>query len=257
MDAVPAISRLYWRLETLIDPGVRSSQYIYREVVDANVDAQTRWLDVGCGHSIFPEWIDGQRALAARAASTVGIDYTVGALGQHSTIRRLVAGDVLRLPFAPERFSLVTANMVVEHLADPIAALAEISRILRPGGRFIFHTPNLWFYQIRLASLVPQGLKTQLVAFSEQRAESDIFRTFYRMNSARAIQRVTDASHLTLVELRKMNTSSIGEIFLFGPFVIGALLVRRVLRLEALQNFRSNFIGVLEKPESPINDAIV
>jgi len=247
MTATAAFARLYWKLETLIDPGVVSSQYVYRDVVDAAVTPDTDWLDLGCGHSLFPDWIRGQSELVDRARSTAGIDYTVDALGKHSSIRRLVAGDITALPFASQAFDVISSNMVMEHLRQPVPALAEIARILRPGGRLIFHTPNLWFYQIRLATLVPDRLKRRLVAFGERRADSDIFPTYYQMNTARAIHTVARRAGFRVIELRKVNTSSISDIFLFGPFVVGALLFRRMTRLHALQDFRSNFIVTLEK----------
>ncbi|WP_063857146.1 MULTISPECIES: class I SAM-dependent methyltransferase [unclassified Kitasatospora] len=39
------------------------------------------------------------------------------------------------LPFADREFDAVTANFVVNHVADPVAALAELRRVVRPGGR--------------------------------------------------------------------------------------------------------------------------
>src|SRR5204863_218917 len=55
-----------------------------------------------------------------------------------------------RLPFADAEFDLVTCNWVLYHLTDLDAGLAEISRVLRPGGRFVGmynhrdHLVELW-----------------------------------------------------------------------------------------------------------------
>jgi ubiquinone/menaquinone biosynthesis C-methylase UbiE len=48
-----------------------------------------------------------------------------------------VAADLSSLPFADESFDGVTCGYVLEHLADPRPGLAEISRVMRPGGRML------------------------------------------------------------------------------------------------------------------------
>jgi ubiquinone/menaquinone biosynthesis C-methylase UbiE len=51
-----------------------------------------------------------------------------------------VSADLARLPFANESFDCVTCGYVLEHLPDPRPGLAEVSRILRPGGRMLLLT---------------------------------------------------------------------------------------------------------------------
>jgi ubiquinone/menaquinone biosynthesis C-methylase UbiE len=48
-----------------------------------------------------------------------------------------VTGDIVRLPFAEGTFDGVTCGYVLEHLADPRPGLAELSRVMRPGGRML------------------------------------------------------------------------------------------------------------------------
>jgi ubiquinone/menaquinone biosynthesis C-methylase UbiE len=48
-----------------------------------------------------------------------------------------VTGDIIRLPFADNSFDGVTCGYVLEHLPDPRPGLAELSRVLRPGGRML------------------------------------------------------------------------------------------------------------------------
>ena len=96
----------------------------------------TRVLDVGAG--------EGQvaRLAAATGADTVvGIDPTWAQLeaardrGGGPSYARAEAG---RLPFLDGAFDVVLACLVFEHIEDPDSALAEVGRVLTPGGRFLF-----------------------------------------------------------------------------------------------------------------------
>ncbi len=50
---------------------------------------------------------------------------------------RFVAGDALALPFGPRTFDAATIAFGLRNLADPRAGLAEMGRVLRPGGRLV------------------------------------------------------------------------------------------------------------------------
>ena len=51
-----------------------------------------------------------------------------------------------QLPFAANSFDIVFSNEVLEHVADDAAALAEMVRVLRPGGRLFIFCPNRWHW---------------------------------------------------------------------------------------------------------------
>lgn len=53
--------------------------------------------------------------------------------------------DLTAIPVADDRFDAVFCNQVLEHLPDPLAALSELHRVLRPGGRLLLTAPL--FYQ--------------------------------------------------------------------------------------------------------------
>jgi SAM-dependent methyltransferase len=91
-----------------------------------------RVLDLGCGtgHS----WTE----LSPR--TTVGVDVEAAALeGQQ---RETHHADMRALPFAPGSFASVVSIQSIEHVPDPERVLAEVVRVLAPGGRAIFVTPN-------------------------------------------------------------------------------------------------------------------
>lgn len=94
-----------------------------------------RVLDVGCG--------DGQisRALARRGADVLGIDPTrlhIEVARERGGGPRYELADATRLPVADGSMDAVVACLVFEHIDEVDAAIAEVARVLRPGGRFAF-----------------------------------------------------------------------------------------------------------------------
>lgn len=123
-------------------------------------------LDLGCAGGFMAE------ALAARGAIVTGIDpasEAVEAARRHARDSGLpIAYDVgvgEALPYAAEGFDAVVCVDVLEHVADVDKVLAEVARVLRPGGLFLFDTinrnPLSWFATITVAEnilgLLPRG----------------------------------------------------------------------------------------------------
>lgn len=96
-------------------------------------DRPGRWLDAGCGAGTYV------RALAARGADVVGADYSLPSLrraGERLGAEALLAAsDVRALPFAAESFDGALCFGVMQALADPLPALRELCRVVRPGGQ--------------------------------------------------------------------------------------------------------------------------
>jgi SAM-dependent methyltransferase len=241
--------QFYWKMQKRIVPGLRNSQYLYYDILRGLLQRNTRWLEVGCGHQFFPSWMKvDERQLVQGVALAAGIDPDFASLKQHKTLSLGVLADVRKTPFRDAAFNLVTANMVVEHLADPRLALAEIHRILEPGGLFVFHTPNYWNVAVFVADKVPQTLKNRIVEFLENRKEEDIYPTHYRINTLPDVQRLAAASGFEVAQLRLTNSSA--ETVMLGPVVVLELLYMRLLELSGLARFRSNIVTVLRKRQA-------
>ena len=104
-------------------------------------------LELGCGAAQF-----GIR-VAMRGARVVGLDLSanqLAAAGPHlreTGVRMpLVRGDAEELPFADELFDLVFCDHGATTFTDPRRTVPEVSRVLRPGGLFVFNisTPIIW-----------------------------------------------------------------------------------------------------------------
>jgi SAM-dependent methyltransferase len=97
-------------------------------------------LEVGCGpghlarrlarHGLKVTGVDLDPAMVARARAGAGRRGDAG----HPRLAFLV-GDAAALAFPDGAFDLVVSTLSVHHWADPAAGLAEVGRVLRPGGR--------------------------------------------------------------------------------------------------------------------------
>ena len=96
----------------------------------AGVDAGTRVLDVGTGPGFVA------LAAAARGAVVTGVDQSSAmvALAREAGVDALAA-SVERLPFRHEAHDAVVGGYLLNHLPRPEAAVRELARVLRPGGR--------------------------------------------------------------------------------------------------------------------------
>ncbi len=229
--------------------GVRNSTWAYREELEAGVAQSRDWLDLGCGHQLLPTWMagaeDAAHALVSGCRLVVGADCVRAALDRHSSIKPRVAADIERLPFATGSFDLVSANMVLEHVADAPQLLREVSRVLRSGGSFLFHTPNRWFYQILLTLWVPQRWRQRAASVLERREIDDVFPTHYRVNTAPAIRAAAAAAGLEVELLRFVNS---GLTFTHvPPLALAEICATRLLETDSLAGGRSNLIVRLRK----------
>jgi len=134
-----------------VDAWPQIAAYKRRTYELLRVDAASRVLDVGSGTG---------HDLLALGADAIGIDASLAmctaARARGTTVSRAVAGA---LPFADASFAAVRADRVFEHLDDPDAALAEMVRVTRPGGRVVIADPD----QGSLVISVP-GVRAELTA---------------------------------------------------------------------------------------------
>jgi len=223
------------------------AQTRYASILESYVSPGIKWLEIGCGRRIVPDWampMDEQERMASAPSLLVGVDVDK-AIQEHPLLRDRVMALGGNLPFAPNSFDLVTANMVVEHLSEPEPFLADIHRVLRPGGRFLFHTTNYSYYLAILASLTPDVMKKQIVFLLEGRKEEDVFPTRYKINTRREINRLAGRSQFAVERL--MVTGSSGSFARLGPVAWLECLVLKLVSTIDGGNLNSNIIAVLRR----------
>lgn len=97
-----------------------------------------RLLDVGCG----PGTITADLAERVAPGRTTGLDAEATVLAEAAAVTAerglttvdFVTGDVHALEFDDATFDVVHAHQVLQHVADPVAALREMRRVCKPGG---------------------------------------------------------------------------------------------------------------------------
>ncbi|MCJ7513228.1 MAG: class I SAM-dependent methyltransferase [Anaerolineales bacterium] len=93
-------------------------------------------LDNGCGVGLY------LRRLAGSAQRAVGVELDFERGAQAKSAAPVVNAAAEALPLASAAFDLILSHEVLEHVADDQAALAEMARLLRPGGRLVLFVPN-------------------------------------------------------------------------------------------------------------------
>jgi ubiquinone/menaquinone biosynthesis C-methylase UbiE len=240
--------RAYWRCEKVIAPRLQYSQYQYRDRLLPLIQGKDRWLEIGCGHQLFAEWMraDQQKAIGSCRVA-FGCDLDFEGLKKHPDLLNKCMASGYGLPYASGSMEIVSANMVMEHVDKPREFLNEVYRVLRPGGLFVFHTPNRRGYRTVCARLVTnQKLKTTLVRLLENREEDDVFPTFYRLNDPESIAREAAGAKLQVQSIDSVETSAI--LSSMGPVAIPELLVIRMLQQKWAMRYRATLIAVLRRP---------
>ena len=128
-----AVAPRYDRTNALLSLGQdRRWRRVVTEAVDAAPGTRVLDLAAGTGTSSAP--------FAAQGAVVVPCDISLGMLGAGRRARPdlpFIAADGTRLPFGDAVFDAVTVSFGLRNVHDPEAALAELLRVTRPGGRLV------------------------------------------------------------------------------------------------------------------------
>jgi SAM-dependent methyltransferase len=178
-------------------PGWRPATELFADIVRQHLRDTSRLLDLGCGRGGLLEQLDHPLSLAA------GIDPDLPSLITHRLplARAVALSD--DIPFANASFDLIFASWLLEHLARPRCTFEAMARVLKPGGSFIFITPNAR----HPLSLLNRGLgrfarlQARLVRIAYERTETDTFPTYYRANSPTTLRSIGQEYGLELVRL--------------------------------------------------------
>lgn len=106
----------------------------------AALTPESRVLVDGCGVGMYI------RAFRQYTPYVFGLDIEpdrVAASSQHSLLVNVAAGE--QLPYPSNYFDVVLSHEVIEHVQNDALTVAEMARVLKPGGRAIIFCPNRWY----------------------------------------------------------------------------------------------------------------
>ncbi|NOS66790.1 MAG: class I SAM-dependent methyltransferase [Candidatus Peribacteraceae bacterium] len=222
-----------------LHPEWNSSPIPYKDLIGQHVGADTRILDIGCGHTDF------LKEIYDRTPHSYGIDPDAETLKKNVTIKHTSVADAESLLFENNFFDVVVLAWVLEHLEDPGKVFSEVHRVLKPGGVVIFLTPNAWNYNVWIIRAIPNAFHDFFTRRLYNRQEHDTFPTRYRINSMNRVEKL-----LTKIGFEKKQIILNGDptyIGLNAPLFWFACLIERMLDIPRLQKMRVHLIGCYRK----------
>lgn len=176
-----------------------------------------RVLENGCGVGQYVEKLAGQ------AGEVIGLEYDFERAAQaRERVKALPKVRILcaageELPFPEGSFSLILSHEVLEHVLDDRQAVAEMVRVLEPGGRMIVFAPNrgypfethgvYWrgqyhFGNIPLVNYLPRQLRDRLAPHVRVYARRDLARLFAGLPVREVQQRVIFGAYDNIIARR-------------------------------------------------------
>ncbi len=198
-------------------------------------------LDAGCGRTV-----PVLRKYLGRVPRLIGVELV--------TFTEVPPGiethnaDLAHLPLPDACVDLIISRSVFEHLQDPDSVYREFARVLRPGGRVVFLTANLWDYGTLVARLVPNRFHAKVVKAGEGRAEEDTFPTAYRTNTRSDVQRLAQSAGLKIDGFEYLSQYPNYLLFSGVLFAIGTAFEKLISRFDALRGLRGWILVTLRKP---------
>ena len=229
-----------WREQyRALNPGWQPATEVYADMVRSYLRPSARVLDLGCGRGGLIEQLEHP------LEQVVGVDPDWHSLREHRLPLPRAVAISEALPLADDCVDVAFASWLLEHLARPSFTLAQLARVLRPGGVFVFITPNKRHPLSGLNSFLGQfsHLQSALVERFYGRAGADTFPTYYRANSPATLRQLAGAQKLETIALQAIPDPT---YLAFHP-----LLFRLMMHFEArlTADRQLHLVGCLRRPE--------
>jgi SAM-dependent methyltransferase len=214
---------------------------LFRERILSHLRPEFHVLDVGAGAGIVE-----QMRFKGHVAEVCGIDLDARVRENPHLDDGRVA-DAGSIPYEDNRFDLVFADNVMEHLDDPETVFSEIKRVLKPEGILLFKTPNRSHYMPLISRMTPHGFHLFYNRL-RGREETDTFPTHYLANSKAQVEGLAEKTGLELITVERIEGRPEYLRLSALTYAVGLLYERIVNALPLLALYRIILIAVLRKP---------
>lgn len=238
-------NRLYYRLTR------RPHHFdLYRQLVREALARSNDVVHLGAGSV----WLGDLCGESLEGKTVYAVEPDAEALERNPAPQKIVAGGE-QIPLPPTSIDLIVCEYVVEHLEEPLKVLREAQRLLRPGGRFIFVTPNWLSYSGLATHYTPHRFHLRFLRRLFElggSANERPYPTAFRMNTIWAVRRLAAEAGFRVVAL---HTGVDHPTYTYPfPVVHQIAVIWHILldKLEWLAPFRITLIGVLEKPSKAL-----
>lgn len=216
---------------------------LFRSRIESYLRADANVLDLGAGAGIVE-----QMNFRGRVGNMCGVDLDPRVVDNPFLDEGRIA-DAGGIPYGDNRFDVVFSDNVLEHLDEPLVVFREVYRVLKPGGVFLFKTPNRQHYMPTIARLTPHSFH-QLVNRLRGRAEVDTFPTRYRANSKSDVEHLALAAGLVVENIERIEGRPEYLRMTFPTYLVGAAYERLVNAFRLFEPFRILLLGALRKATS-------
>jgi SAM-dependent methyltransferase len=223
-------------------PGWAHGTKRFHDLCARSIPSGGRILEVGAGPS------NGTSLFLSELGEVDGVDLDPLVLGNEALGQSwVIEGD--HYPCESGQYDACVSNYVLEHVSDPQAHLREIHRILKPGGCYVFRTPNRFHYVSLVAALTPHSfhhlVANRLRALDED--AHDPYPTLYRLNSRSSVKRHAPPAGFEIETLDMFESTPSYGAASRPLFFAGLAYERTVSSTELLAGLRANLLVALRK----------
>ena len=223
-------------------PGWVHGTQLFHELCSRSIPTQSRVLEVGAGPS------NSTSVFLSELGPLDGVDIDPLVEENEALNRAWVIKDD-RYPCEDEQYDACVSNYVLEHVSQPDAHLREIWRILKPGGCYVFRTPNRFHYVSMVAAWTPHSFH-RLVANRLRALDEDAhdpYPTFYRLNTRASVKKHAEACGFTVEALDMIESTPSYSAASRVLFFAGLGYERVVSSTSLLEGLRANLLVTLRK----------
>ncbi len=223
-------------------PGWKNGTTEFHDLCREHAPPHARIVEIGAGPT------NPTSAFLASLGELYGVDVSDEVTGNvHLSASSLIVDGHFAHP--DSSFDLAVSNYVVEHVPNTREHLSEIHRVLKPGGHYVFRTPNLFHYVALVSRVTSHRLHT-LVANRLRNHPADHHEpwpTVYAMNTPEAVRRYARLAGLHVKSIAMVEKEP--SYGMYGrPLYLAFMAYERTVNAsKRLASLRANMFVVLQK----------